>query len=84
MISKNLIFRLPSLNVWAIGPKVGINYLYLVHVDGSHVECPENLTDDVSPWFYLTKGTKVWKNDVSIKLTCVQDIYDIYDSDQIN
>ena len=69
MISKNLIFRLPSLNVWAIGPKVGINYLYLVHVDGN-VLCPEGLTDDVSPWFYLPRGTKKWETDQSVKLTC--------------
>ena len=71
MICKHLIFRLEDLHVWAVGPKVGVNYVYLVHVDGN-VLCPENLTDGVSPWFYLSTGSKIWKTDMSVSLTCMQ------------
>ena len=68
---KHLIFRLEDLHVWAVGPKVGVNYVYLVHVDGN-VLCPERLTDGVSPWFYLSTGSKIWKTDMSVSLTCMQ------------
>ena len=37
------------------------------------MECPEDLTVNVSPWFYLSKGSKIWKTDETVKLTCNQD-----------
>ena len=62
------LFRMAKLNVWAIGPTVGVNYFYLVHVDGS-ILCPENLNNN-DPWFYLG-SEKTWRtNDNSIDLTC--------------
>ena len=70
-MSTKLSFLLFSFNVWAIGPQIGFDYLYIVHVAGQ-IECPEQLENDSQhPWFYLSPE-KEWKKDPTVNITCSQ------------
>ena len=65
---EHYLFKLENLNVWAIGPQVGVNYLYLVHVDGFK-NCPEDV--HTGSWFYTDKSKKWQNNDQTIRIKCL-------------
>jgi hypothetical protein len=57
-----------------VGPTIGTNYAYLVHVAGNLL-CPENLeqvnaNSSPRPWYYLDVERSWRKDDSSIELKC--------------
>lgn len=57
-----------DLSFWAVGPQVGVNYLYLVHLDGNQ-RCPEYLAPNT--WLYQNPTEQNWARDSTISLTCL-------------